>query len=209
MRLIFTNDSLLRRLLCLCLCLAMLFSLVPAGASLAEGEILLETRYDSPGSDKQRVWQFPYSDELFYGASGVYNHTLAQSSLGMALSAFRSKHIGQDEQDKAARAYLTGAGFSELVSADYEKIPTIDTVSTLIGEKKMDGFTLVAVAVCGGGYGNEWTSNFTIGNGERHEGFNDASMKVQARIREYLSGHGITGSVKLWIAGYKPRGGNN
>ena len=192
----------LRRLLCLLLA-ALLVPLLPMPAARAQSDTLwLETQFDSPGSAKPRAWQFPYRDDPFTSGDSAYDHLLAQSSLGLALSAFRSKHRTQDQQDVAVRAYLTGAGFTDLVSADYEKVPTVDTVSTMIGRKELDGFTVVAVAICGGGYGNEWTSNFTIGDTERHVGFNDASQRVQARIRSYLIDQGIDGAVKLWISGY-------
>lgn len=181
----------------------LLASLLPFCGALAQPETLwLDAQFESPGSAKPRMWQFPYRDDLFAASADDYSHTLAQVSLGLALGAFRNKALGQDEQDVTVRAYLEEAGFSALTSQDYDRIPTVDTVSTVIGSKTLDGFTLMAVAICGGGYGNEWLSNFTVGDAERHVGFNGAARKVQTRIRDYMTAQGITGPVKLWIAGY-------
>lgn len=191
------------RVMCLLMLTVLTVSLLPLSAASAQaGTLWLDARFESPGSAKPRAWQFPYRDDLFAASADTYSHTLAQASLGLALSAFRSKALKQDEQDVTVRAYLEGAGFSALASQDYDKIPTADTVSTVIGSKKLDGFTLVAVAICGGGYGSEWLSNFTVGDEERHVGFNGAARKVQARIRDYISAQGISSPVKLWMAGY-------
>lgn len=197
------NTLRISRLICLFILAAMLLSILPLPAARAQDETLwLKTQYHSPGASGTRSWEFPYRDDLFTGESSEYNHTLAQASLGMALSAFRSRYLAYNEQDVTVRAYLENAGFTASVSQDYDKVPTIDTISTLIAKKEMDGFTVVAVAICGGGYTNEWTSNFTIGDEERHVGFNAASQKVQARIRSYLTQQRIDGPVKLWISGY-------
>ena len=153
-------------------------------------------------------WEFPYSDSLFTGSALTYSHTLAQASLGMALSAFRrtletNRLVRQDEQ---ILSFFEQTGFSDPETADYDQEPTLHTVSSVIAHKRMrdeDGeFTLVAAAICGGAYRMEWLSNFTVGNGTRHEGFSRAAQNVEGRIFVYMAERRLTGRLKLWITGY-------
>ena len=193
----------MKRLLCVCLLLIVLVSLLPLPGAAGAGEpLMLEATYRATKSSTLRHWRFPYTDDWFTKPASSYQHGLARASLGMALAAFRDVTGDMDERDVPIRRYLTDAGFEGLQSDQYDITPTIDTIATMIGRKSIGGFTLIAVAVSGGGYENEWLSNFTIGDGERHKGFNDASQKVQARIRQYLASQELTGDVKLWISGY-------
>ena len=97
-------------------------------------------------------------------------------------------------------------GFENTDSETYRTEPTADSIGYGLAMKKTGDTTLIACAVCGGGYGLEWASNLTVGDSERSDGFNDASLKVQAAIREYIKKNGISGSMKLWITGYSRAG---
>lgn len=197
------KTSLALKLCCFVLLATLVLPLLPLRVAYTmEETVWLKAIYGAPGASTPREWDFPYQDAFFLAPAQEYNHALAKASLGMALSAFRNKQLAQNEQDKTVRAYLEGAGFGEFQSRDFDKVPTADTISTLIGSKQVDGFTVLAVAVCGGGYGNEWLSNFTVGDEERHVGFNEAAQKVEARIRDYISAQGIQSPMKLWISGY-------
>ena len=156
------------------------------------------------------VSEFPvdYEDAYFNGQATEYNHKLAQASLGMALSAFRPmRHQDQANPSEHLVEYLTDCGFTELQSDDYDKNPSLYTVATVIGRKDLtddDGqpYTLIAVGVCGGGYANEWLSNFTVGTGERHQGFDSAAHLVENRIFGYIGRANIQGRIKIWISGF-------
>lgn len=153
-------------------------------------------------------WSFPYSDALFDAPATAYNHTLAQSTLGLAVSAFRQKNRPLAEKDAAVKDYLTEAGFMNLQSEQYDITPSADTVATMIGSKRIGDATLVAIAVSGGDYEKEWQSNFTIcaqqydDSRAFHDGFAGAAAKVLARISLYLSEQKIEGPVKFWLTGY-------
>ena len=184
-------------------------------ACLAESEALksedlrwINVPISSPVSKQPLHWDFPYSDALFDAPANQYRHQLAQSSLGLAIAAFRQKDVELAQKDQAVRQYLLDAGFGALASEEYDITPSVDTIATLIGSKQIDGATLVAVAVSGGDYEKEWESNFTISvqqydNGEVfHEGFAQAAANVVVRVLFYLQEQNITGPVKLWLTGY-------
>ena len=81
--------------------------------------------------------------------------------------------------------------------------PTRDSIGVLAANKTLrDGSTLVALAIRGGGYEQEWSSNLTVGLWDEHEGFAKAKRDTLDFLDEYLTEMKITGPIKLWIVGY-------
>ena len=117
-------------------------------------------------------WDFPYSDEFFSLPSDEFCITMARGSMGLTLSAFRSNTESMSSQYET---YLKEAGFTDIYSFGYDKPPTEDSLSGVIGMKRIGDTTVIAAAACGQGYGNEWASNFKVGDGERHDGFSQAA----------------------------------
>lgn len=143
-------------------------------------------------------WEFPYTDSFFRNPSEEFSLKLAQGSLGLACSAFRSNTGLLDYKYKE---YLGGAGFTDLYAFGYDKETAEDTLSGVIGKKQIDDFTVIAAVTCGQGYGKEWAGNFKIGNGVRHEGFQSAADQLEAYLEQYISDNNIDGKKKLWLAG--------
>ncbi len=193
-----------RRLISM-LCLLAIFFTSYAAQAAEDDTAWLECEYRTIGS-VARNWSFPYNDSWFESPASVYNHALAQSSLGLALASHRNLSLPPEQQGREARRYLSQAGFDRLVSEGYNAETTAHTISTIIASKKINGFTLVAVAICGFNYQNEWQGNFQIDDNERHTGFNEAAQKVNARVRRYLESEAIQGEVKLWSCGYSRAG---
>ncbi len=187
----------------LLLLVAALVAVAPCTAALgAEEARPLTAMWRATADSPMRTWSFPWNDEWFLAEDTVYSHDLARCSLGLAISAFGDNSGEMADRDAHIRRYMTQAGFGELSSQQYDIKPSVDTIGTVIGSKRIGDATLIAVAVRGGGYENEWLSNFTVGDETRHVGFGSAAEKVNARIREYLTEHSFTGPIKLWIAGY-------
>ena len=149
------------------------------------------------------TWGFPYSDRFFEIPSNEFSITMAQGSLGIALSAFRSNANTVDPQYET---YFKRAGFTNLRSFGYDKPTTEDSLSGVIAMRKVNGSTVIAVVTCGQGYQNEWAGNLRVGTGERHEGFSKAATLLESYLDEYISDYKITGSKKLWINGISRAG---
>ena len=150
---------------------------------------------------KHVSWEYPYSDSYFSQPSDQYNHNFARLSLGLALSSFRDiEH--PEAQDDYLIEFFEDMGFGEIESETYRKEPETDSIAYGLATKKINDTTILACGVCGGNYSAEWASNLTVGDKDRSEGFNDASKKVQAAIRDYMDRHPADGPVKLWIAGF-------
>ena len=198
----------LAALLAACLVLAGALGLPARAEEAASEHIQLSCTFGDAGLRQDLTWKFDYSDRMFSQSATSYHHDIARVSLGLALSAFRENfHMDPDFiADLNVFDYLYQAGFSDIESMDYDQTPSLQTVASIIGSKKMKDeegdFTLIAVGICGGGYSMEWLSNFTVGQGLRHEGFNRAAQNVEGRILLYMTTRRITGRMKLWVTGY-------
>ncbi len=156
-------------------------------------------------SQQQIAWPIPFSDAFLSGDGKIYHQQLARASLGMALSAFRVPEAEPARRGDNITAYLTELGFSGISLSQYDLTPTINTIATAIAHRQVTGtapFTAVAVAVSGGGYQDEWQSNFTLGTGLHHKGFDQAARQVVSRLADYIKKQKIDGLVKIWITGY-------
>ena len=190
-----------RLLVCILLAAAFLLSAgcpaLAADASSVSGDFSL--------FGKTRSWEYPYSDDFFRASPDVYNHKLAQLSLGMALSANRDE-AHPDDQAWNLKAFLRNAGFDSIEADPYLTPPTADSIAYGLALKEIAGTSILACAVCGGNYTKEWASNFTVGDELRPVGFQTASLTVQAAIADYLERHPLSGRLVLWIVGFS-RGG--
>ena len=168
-----------------------------AAESPAAEEILIEVPFDSLGN--LYSWEFPYSDAYFSASSAQFQTSLAQASIGLAISAFRNDDKDLENQ---YRTYLEGAGFTDIFAFGYDAETGEDTLSGVIAMKKIGDVTLIAASPCGQGYKKEWAGNLKVGNGERHEGFNQAAQIMEGHLLQYIEEHQITGEMKLWITGF-------
>ena len=148
-------------------------------------------------SDEVIEWDFPYSDGFFSMPPEEFSITMARASLGLTLSAFRSPGLSYQYE-----TYLRGAGFTGITGFGYDRAPSEDSLSGVIGMKRVGSCTVIAAAACGQGYGNEWASNFKVGTGERHEGFEAAARLFEEQLAQYLEDNGVEGSKKLWVSGF-------
>ena len=144
-------------------------------------------------------WGFPYSDSFFRTGSDQFSLKMAQGSLGLAVSSFKSPS-GLLETNY--ETYFKGAGFTNLYMYGYDKPTTEDSLSVIIGMKQIDDFTVIAAVACGQGYGKEWVGNMKVGDGIRHEGFNSAAGQFEAHLDRYIRDNNIKGKKKLWLTGF-------
>ena len=176
----------------------LLFLLTPAARA---GQ--MDVRFPLLGKDI--AWTVPFDDQLFTRDGQTYHQDTALASLGMALSAFRVHKGDLSNRGVNIRGFLQQAGFADVLLEEFDIEPNVQTIATAIGRKviQTDGGprTLVAIAVSGGGYIDEWKSNFTVGNGVQHEGFDHAARKVHRRLIAYANQHDLA-DYKVWISGY-------
>ena len=186
---------------------------VPAKAEVTndydKGSFTVRATFDEFTTRESTTWDFEYNDRWFLQDASIYNHKLARLSFGMAVSAFRPHFDPKTTQDPGLhlRDFLVQCGFRKLRSDDYDKNPSLYTVSTVISHKTLlegnQEYILLAVGVCGGGYTNEWLSNFTVGYDSYHIGFYSAAKNVFDRLFGYIARNGLQDQrLKVWVSGY-------
>ncbi len=195
-------------------------------ADIFEKEVTAKYRSDLLADNKDLT--FFYSDYYFVENDGyTYNHDLAKASLALELSSWtkcrcdeKMRNIQEldkepefdecsaDEKMENIKEVYKELGFDEdsIEQYNYEKhlSDNSDKVAYSFASKKIyDGTNLIAVVVRGGGYGAEWRSNFHVGDGTKHTGFNTAADEVYRNLVNYRSDKGLKGNrTKIWITGY-------
>ncbi len=145
-----------------------------------------------------------------------YRESMLRMSMRVAMAAMDPNSYTGTEQ---AATYIKD--LMDKLDFDYDENKDIDymnpdgnTIGTAIGSRKIikdeDEYTLVMVALRGGGYLNEWAGNANVGDAlalkltDNHYGFETAAKKVVENIGKHLDYHGINdlSKVKIWITGY-------
>lgn len=153
-----------------------------------------------------------YTNDYFKESSYIYNQSLATMTLSLAFSAFGSTD-GEDKdysnKSSNAKDLFLKLGFKDEnieANEDFKTKPTMDSIGVIAGNMPItlddEAYTLVAVAVRGAGYEQEWASNFTLGLQGQHKGFSEGKEKVIDFLKSYFSSQNISGNVKIWITGY-------
>lgn len=166
------------------------------------------------GRDSQAVYH--YSDSYFEQSAYAYRQEknrpydprLATMSLNLELAAWSSiQEKNYLFKNRNAKNLLEEIGFEKFkANQHFQERPSTDSIGAVIAQKKLtvkeEDYTLIALAIRGGGYEAEWASNLTLGRSGEHQGFREASEKALTFLDQYLKEHKVTGKVKLWINGY-------
>lgn len=175
-------------------------------------EVTQKGTFKYPNGAKDYEAEYYYTDQYFYDSSFLqYNPSLSTMSLCLAMSAFGSGDVNEYYQ-KSQNVYdlMANLGFENIeVTSSFQEKPGPDTIAAAIAEKTIADnsgktYTLLAVAVRGGGYEQEWASNFTIGKTGNHTGFTEAANQVIEFIQNYIVANqdDTLPDIKLWITGY-------
>ena len=163
---------------------------------------------------KDLEYTFDFTEDYFNVNSYYYNHDLAKTSLALALSAFNSYDAQRSGYDKSVAAknviaMLRDMGFEDINVDSYEGKPTANSIAQAIGHKSINirglEYTVLAVAIRGGGYEAEWSNNFQVGSDRHHVGFDSSATTVVSEIIDYIENELIDKekeNLKIWITGY-------
>ncbi len=168
--------------------------------SVSDGAIYPFTFLTQPsGTDKDSVY---YRDSFFSEPNLEYDHELGRASLALAMTAFDKKHVTE---------FLNSLGFADPALYRYDQTGDEDKVALALTHKETREATIVAVAIRGGKYGDEWGSNGRIGyNGESlgyHYGFHKAAEDAIVQLKDYVADNDVNlAEAKIWITGFS-RGG--
>lgn len=203
-----------KRIISLLLCLVLIVSLVPAAAAADTGDTrTVAVRYASGHGENDHDYEatFTYSDELFTKSGYTYRQDLAEMSLGLAFAAFSSKDSQySDKYATGNRNFVSMAeqcGFENIQSNKWMFQPAeTDSIGINCASKTIrdngGSYTLIAVGVRGNNYHAEWGGNARLDATGEHKGFALGRDQALDYLRSYIADTGISGRVKIWIAGY-------
>ena len=203
-----------KRIISLLLCLVLIVSLVPAAAAADMGDTrTVAVRYASGHGENDHDYEatFTYSDELFTKSGYTYRQDLAEMSLGLAFAAFSSKDSQySDNYATGNRNFVSMAeqcGFENIQSNKWMFQPAeTDSIGINCASKTIrdngGSYTLIAVGVRGNNYHAEWGGNARLDATGEHKGFALGCDQALDYLRSYIADTGISGRVKIWIAGY-------
>ena len=166
------------------------------------------------GSNKQNKNTFIYKDSDFTKSSFKGSKSLETLSIQVAASSLSwyGKEIDQYEVDNSENDYnvknfLNEMKFKSIESNKYYNLEKKEnSVGVIVGKKEIiqDGekYTLLAIIPRSAGYKQEWAGNFTIGDGDIHEGFKSARDEILRFIKKYIEKNNINGKLKVWTVGY-------
>lgn len=163
---------------------------------------------DGEKADLPYNYEFLYKDSFFEESSNRYNHELATWALSVAMSGFQSYEGGYGYGCKNVNDYLVGMlGFKGFdYNYGYREKPDKDSIGVAAAYKTLyqgsEKYTLIIVPIRGAGYEKEWASNFTVGDGNIHEGFDKAKNEVISFLNDYISNNSINGKIKILVTGY-------
>ncbi len=173
------------------LILILLFVPVSVNAlDIINGKFRYTPAFEDPVKEK-----FYYRDEYFTKSGKINDQHLLTMSYNLALSTF------EVENTKYVTELYDLIGFKNIKTEGIND----NTIGTAIASKKIENNTVVAVAIRGGQYQTEWTNNFYVGEKGNAKGFNDSSIIVINRIKQYIKDNKLK-NVKLWIVGYSRAG---
>ena len=173
------------------------------------------------GSMRDGQHSFLFRDSYFYEDSTQYHNDLAVMSLGLEVTSFSSHDFDnmytstvplENGRNKNLKHAFKTLGFKDPFFFKYDSPLSDSTNYAAFGIAKKtvgnikNSDTLIAVAIRGGGYGAEWTSNFDIGTSGDAMGFKNAASYVLTELVTYIndlkeSGN-YTGKIKVWIVGF-------
>lgn len=165
---------------------------------------------------------YHYSDSYFDAdARTINNPHLATMSLCLELSSWSSFDVSDKEgwnpaeRTQNAAALLTDIGFENFKwSKDWNNYPQMNSMGAVAAYRNIPGTdtTVIALAIRGGTYYDEWGGNFYLGLDGDHKGFEKGRDTILTFLDEYIQENnggnkeGFKSNVKIWIVGYS-RGG--
>ena len=156
---------------------------------------------------------FYYSDGYFDADPTVYNTHLATFGYVLATSAFNEASAEEYTYKYENVMQLMGdIGCEEIYVNDFYTVkPSTDSIGVAMGHKTVtyggSEYTLIPIAVRGGGYESEWSSNVTLDTSGEAAGFSSAATQVVSEVNGYLKQHNLTadaqsGKVIFFVVGF-------
>ena len=140
--------------------------------------------------------QLEFDDKYFDASANQENHKLKLLSFGASLNTAKIGLIS---------FFYTTMFYDNPYSSDFANISE-DSVGYYIAHKSIGDYELVALAIRGFDYAQEWANNLKIGKTGNHAGFEERANEIYDSLKTYLNTYSGK-EIKLWMTGYSRGGG--
>lgn len=166
------------------------------------------------GSNIQAQDTFEFREDCFMRSShlGCCHLYELSASAALASTSWYGDEVDPYEVDPSDNArnikdMLDAMGFEDVETNAYYTLEKLeDSAGVCVGHQQVEAFgktyTLLAIIPRSAGYKREWAGNFTVGDGDIHEGFKEGRDEILRYVKSYINEHGITGSLKVWTTGH-------
>lgn len=155
--------------------------------------------YEQTITDESIESDYYYSDSYFKDSSYLENEHLRTFALSIALS-FNPTNRKEEVNYNLNKIY-NELEFNDVEYYDLNDFSK-DTIGTSMAHKKLnDKYELVIIVLRGASYQSEWESNLDLGNNGNAKGFDDSSVIVLNRLKDYINNNKIK-DYKLLVTGY-------
>ena len=157
---------------------------------------------------------FIYRNDCFKRSSflGCSHLEALSAQVALASTSWYGENVDKYEIDYSQNSHnivkmLNDMGFEDVSTNKYYTLEKEEnSAGVAVGHRAItvDGknYTLLAVIPRSAGYKQEWSGNFTVGDGDIHEGFKAARDEILRYVNKYIKDNSIQGNLKLWIAGH-------
>lgn len=191
-----------KRLCCLFMCMMLLCLFGILKQAYAE-DIEGNFQYTTSGVEKEpteKTMTYSYRDSFFTCSSYDLNLDLAAMSIRMAFAGFG---VGEESLPSHLLPLFDALSVQYDDSTIHYGKASADSIGYAYGVRHISEDELVVCLVIrGGNYGDEWASNFTMGTGSTHQGFQQAAAMVSTELRSYLQTLPANRKISVWITGY-------
>jgi len=159
---------------------------------------------------KNAVVTVEWKDSWFDNSSGTYMHDLATAAMALSGASYVESNgkPASDEIQNALAAFGFNFNFIETFNYGVDRTESNnDLVSYSFAAKPVEDngsmYTLVAVVIKGTSGDEEWYSNFNIGLGNQHKGFQICAEDVMYNLETYVEELGLDSSnAKFLVTGH-------
>ena len=165
-------------------------------------------------SNIQMEDQFTYRNDCFNRSSflGCSHLEILSAQASEASASWYGENEDKYEVNYSNNSHnivrmLQNMGFENVATNKYYALEKKEnSAGVAVGSRKLTvdnkDYTILAIIPRSAGYKNEWTGNFTVGDGDIHEGFKAARDEVLRYIKKYINDNNISGNIKVWTAGH-------
>ena len=158
--------------------------------------------------------EFSFREDCFMRSSFIGCYHLYELSASAAIASASRYGDSEDRYEidpsnnaQNIKQLLTDMGFENVKTNKYYTLEKLEnSAAVAVGSMKIEAFgksyTLLAIIPRSAGYKREWVGNFTVGDGDVHEGFKAGRDEILRFVKQYIEENNITGNLKVWTTGH-------